>query len=84
METEITKKREWLKKIFGNRFDFSVKEKKGIVQGAYVRVDFSGYFVPRKYKNCDEFIVVSIKDNSFIGMTGSMDIIELPFDVVID
>ena len=85
MNTEIQKNRENINEWFGSRFskERQCKEYKGIIQGSYVSVDFST-MKTRKYKEVDELLVIALipENDTFIGMTGSMDICQAPLSII--
>ena len=81
----LKKRREWINEMFGTRFlkERQLKEYKGIIQGSYVGVDLSN-LKTRKFKEVDELLVIAIipEDSTFIGMTGSMNLCQVPLDVI--
>lgn len=83
---ELAKQRVWIDKIFGGRFyeERKIKEFNGHKQGTWVKVDFSK-MATKKWKYCDELLIIGfVKSNStFIGMAGSMDIVQAPISTII-
>ena len=87
METvsQIDNNRKNIEKWFGNRFSKERKltEYKGHVQGSHVEVCFSNIRT-RKYKDIDELLIIALipADDTFIGMTGSMQICQAPLSII--
>jgi hypothetical protein len=69
-----------LTKWFGKRFDFAVKEFRGRQLGESIKVDLSNALVKGFWKQVDQLTIVTIRRDckTFVGMSGSMHLIELP------
>ena len=85
-EAKLANQRTQINKLFGNRFfqERQLLEYKGIIQGSYVNIDMTNIRT-RKYKGVDELLVIAIipKNQTIIGMTGSMSLLEVPLSVII-
>lgn len=82
---QIEKNRKNIENWFKTRFEKErkLKEYKGVVQGSYVDVNFAS-IKTRKWQGIDQLLVVAIipENNTFIGMSGSMDICQAPISII--
>lgn len=75
-----------LDNLFGNRFykERALKNYQGFAQGTWVEVDLTS-LKTRKYQGVDELLVVAFlpETNSFIGMTGSGSLLQVPLNIIV-
>ena len=82
---QIEKNRKNIENWFKNRFEKErkLKEYKGIIQGSHVDVNFSS-IKTRKWQGIDQLLVIAIipENNTFIGLSGSMDMCQAPISII--
>ncbi len=89
---QIEKNRKNIENWFKNRFEKErkLKEYKGIIQGSHVDVNFSSIKTrkwqgkTRKWQGIDQLLVIAIipENNTFIGLSGSMDMCQAPISII--
>ena len=83
------KSKEEIKRVFGNRFEGSRPMANGYSQGEYVIIDLSkenlkkfGFAPKRGWEGQIEFCLVNLGLRTCVGMTGSMELMELPLELL--